>query len=103
MSVHIVYCFLVPGWICFVPLKLFLYETDPFVCFFVFVVYNLKHTVHFSQPKMSQNLYFVPLVAHHEWICFVLLKLFLYQAGTKKVSIVRNPFESFESSEKLGG
>ena len=29
----------------------FLYETDPFVCFFVFVVYNLKHTVHFSQPK----------------------------------------------------
>ena len=81
----------------------FLYETDPFVCFFVFVVYNLKHTVHFSQPKMSQNLYFVPLVANHEWICFVLLKLFLYQAGTKKVLIVRNPFESFESSEKLGG
>ena len=35
-------------------------------------------TVHFSQPKMSQNLYCVPLVAHHEWICFVLLKLFLY-------------------------
>ena len=68
----------VPGWICFVPLKLFLYETDPFVCFFVFVVYNLNHTVHFSQPKMSQNLYCVPLVAHHEWICFVLLKLFLY-------------------------
>jgi hypothetical protein len=51
MTVHIVYCFFVPGWICFVPLKLFLYETDPFVCFFVFVVYNLKHTVHFSQPK----------------------------------------------------
>jgi hypothetical protein len=56
--------------------------------------------VHFSQPKMSQNLYCVPLVAHHEWICFVLLKKNLYQAGTKKVSIVRNPFES---SEKLGG
>ncbi len=53
MAVHIVYCFFVPVWICFVPLKLFLYETDPFVCFFVFVVYNLKHTVHFSQPKMS--------------------------------------------------
>ena len=74
----------IPGWICFVPLKLFLYETDPFVCFFVFVVYNLKHTVHFSLPKMSQNLYCVPLVAHHEWESFVLLKLFLYQLVQKK-------------------
>ena len=148
--------------------------------------------VHFSQPKMSQNLYCVPLcvplVAHHEWESFVPLKLFytswwvsfsgrylcgvglfctictvcksihiqlephstffttkngskivlcanncrpqmelfctietffvpqsdsiahfMFQgsffipAGTKKVSLVRNPLESFESSEKLGG
>ena len=97
-------------WVCFVPFRtvfvwcgFVLYHCGLVSCFFVFVVYNLKHTGHFSQPKMSQNLYCVPLVAHHEWICFVLLKLFLYQPGTKKVSIVRNPFESFESSEKLGG
>jgi hypothetical protein len=38
-------------------------------------------------------------VAHHEWRNFVPLKLFLYQTGTKKVSMVRNPFESFASSD----
>ena len=58
----------------------FLYETDPFVCFFVFVVYNKfeEHSTFFT-TKMSQNLYCVPLVAHHEWESFVPLKLFLYQ------------------------
>ena len=30
-------------------------------------------------------------------------EIFFIPAGTKKFSLVRNPFESFESSEKLGG
>ena len=78
-------------WVCFVPFRtvfvlcgFVLYHCGLVSSFFVFVVYNLKHTVHFSQPKMSQNLYCVPLVAHHEWVCFVPLKLFLYQLVQKK-------------------
>ena len=46
--------------------------------------------VHFSQPKMSQNLYCVPLVAHHEWESFVPMKFFLYQLVQKK-RIPSNP------------
>ena len=49
------------------------------VLFSCLSIYNLKHTVPFSQPKMSQNLYCWPLFSQHEWICFVPLKLFLYQ------------------------
>jgi hypothetical protein len=125
-------------WVCFVPFRtvfvwcgFVLYHCGLVSCFFVFVVYNLKHTghfsqpkwvkicivchwlhttngrvlyhwnffipaggsicvvwvcfaVHFSQPKMSQNLYCVPLVAHHEWESFVPMKFFLYQLVQKK-------------------
>ena len=68
-----------------------LYHCGLVSCFFVFVVYNLKHTVHFSQPKMSQNLYCVPLVAHHEWESFVPLKLFLYWYKKSFISTTSNP------------
>jgi hypothetical protein len=116
----------IPGWICFVPLKLFLYETDPFVRFFVFVcvcvslfyvidtgsigprartfvvVYNLKHTVHFSQPKMSQNLYCATGCTPRMDL-FRTIETFFIPGWYKKSFNSRNPFESFESSEKLGG
>jgi hypothetical protein len=130
-------------WVCFVPLWI----SFVFLCF-----RGVQLEAHrtFFTTKMSQNLYCVPLVAHHEWESFVPLKLFytswwvnlcgvglfcstffttkneskfvlcatgctprmgefctneifFIPAGTKKVSLVRNPFESFESSEKLGG
>jgi hypothetical protein len=45
--------------------------------------------------------FFVPQsdsIAH-----FMFQGSFFIPAGTKKVSLVRNPLESFESSEKLGG
>ena len=42
----------------------------------------------FFTTKNESKFVLCATVAHHEWICFVLLKLFLYQAGTKKVSIV---------------
>ena len=79
--------FFVPLWISFV-----------FLCF-----RGVQLEAHrtFFTTKMSQNLYCVPLVAHHEWESFVPLKLFLYQLVQKKFPLVRNPLESFESSEKL--
>ena len=83
----------VPGWICFVPLKLFLCQTGTKIVsivrrsirvFLCFRGVQLEAHRTFFTPKMSQNLYCVPLVAHHEWDCFVLLKLFLYQLVQKK-------------------
>jgi hypothetical protein len=64
-------------WVCFVPLWI----SFVFLCF-----RGVQLEAHrtFFTPKMSQNLYCVPLVAHHEWVCFVLLKLFLYQLVQKK-------------------
>ena len=51
---------------------------------------QLERTVPFSQPKMSQNLYCVPLVAHHEWESFVPMKFF-YTSWYKKSFISTKP------------
>ena len=64
-------------WVCFVPLWI----SFVFLCF-----RGVQLEAHrtFFTTKMSQNLYCVPLVAHHEWESFVPLKLFLYQLVQKK-------------------
>ena len=78
-------------WVSFVPFRtvfvwcgFVLYHCGLVSCFFVFVVYNFEAHSTFFTTKMSKNLYCVPLVAHHEWESFVLLKLFLYQLVQKK-------------------
>ena len=56
------------------------------VLFSSLFIYHLNHTVPFLQPTTGRKLYCVPLVAHHKWICFVLLKLFLYQNQTHRTT-----------------
>jgi hypothetical protein len=70
----------------FCTIETFLYQLVGQFCTFqdgICVVW-VCFAVHFSQPKMSQNLYCVPLVAHHEWESFVPMKFFLYQLVQKK-------------------
>ena len=83
-----------------VPLKLFLYQPGTKKISMVRNtsirgVQPVAHNTNFDSFLVVKKVLCVQVVHHenketHEWICFVPLKLFLYQTGTKIVSIVRN-------------
>jgi hypothetical protein len=110
-------------WVCFVPFRtVFVWCGFVLYHLYCFQVYSyttgttqyLFHNENGSKIVLCANncrpqmelfctieTFFVPQsdsIAH-----FMFQGSFFIPAGTKKVSLVRNPLESFESSEKLGG
>ena len=83
-------------WVCFVPLWI----SFVFLCFRG--VQLEAHRTFFTTKNESKFVLCAtgctPRMGE-----FCTNEIFFIPAGTKKFSLVRNPFESFESSEKLGG
>ena len=96
-------------WVCFVPFRtvfvwcgFVLYHCGLVSCFFVFVVYNLKHTGHFSHQKWVK----ICIVCHwlHTTNGFVLYHWnFFYTSWYKKSFTSTKPPRILRILWKLGG
>ena len=83
-------------WVCFVPLWI----SFVFLCFRG--VQLEAHSTFFTTKNESKFVLCATGCTPRMGL-FCTIETFFIPAGTKKVSLVRNPLESFESSEKLGG
>ena len=93
-------------WVCFVPFRT-VFVWCGFVLYHLYCFQVYSYTTGTTQYLFhNENGSKIVLCANNcrpQMGLFCTIETFFIPAGTKKVSLVRNPLESFESSEKLGG